>query len=323
MWQCFLTVPSFGKKPDGRTGPCVSEAGFVLISVLLVTAVLVAVVAEFAYNIYLSTSTAANFSESQRAGTLADNGMELAGAAIEELIKAKPNLTIEKDGLVFLKAEGDMTVYIKVVDEAGKISLRTVYEKNGVENPVVHAEYSRLLKNLDLPNAKKLEDTLADWIDSNGEPRVYGAEAADYYSTLQRPYAPADGYLKSNDELLMIKDYTPEVVTKISPWVSTYNVSGLVNINTAPVEVLLTLSESMTRQLADKIIEFRQESPFKQVSDIMKVPGFEKTGFDLQDKITVKSDTFRIFSRATSGEITREAEAVYKLKTGFQYWREM
>lgn len=314
---------SFKRKTTGVKTPGASQGGFVLIAVLLVTVVLVAVVAEFAYNIYLSTARAANFRDSQRAGILADKGVELAGAALEELLKARPNLTIEKEGLVFLKTEGDMTVSIRIVDESGKVSLRTVYEKNGVKNAAVHGEYSRLLKNLDVAEGHRLEDSLADWIDSDDEPRAYGAEAADYYFTLQRPYTPANGYLKSTDELLMIKDYTPDTFSKISPFVSPYNTDGRVNINTAPLEVLLTLSDEMTGQLARKVIDFRKDRPFKDISDIMKVSDFEKIGFELQDKITVKSDTFRIYSRAVSGEIARDAEAVYKLKSGFMYWREM
>lgn len=313
----------FKRKNRGVETPGASQGGFVLIIVLLVTAVLVAVVAEFAYNIYLSTARAANFKDGQRAGLLADKGAELAGAAIEELLKATPNLTIERDGLVFFKTEGDMTVTLRIVDELGKLSLRTVYQNNGVKNAATYDEYSRLLKNLGIPERSRLEGSLADWIDADSEPRSYGAEAADHYLNLPKPYRPANRYLESTDELLMIKDYTPEVFARISQFVSPYNTDGLVNINTAPAEVLMALSDDMTDSLVHKIMDHRREAPFKDKSDIMKVPGFEKTGFDLMGKITVKSDTFRIYSKAASGEITREAEAVYKLKTGFVYWREM
>lgn len=313
----------FKRNNRGVEVPGASQGGFVLIIVLLVTAVLVAVVAEFAYNMYLSTARAANFKDGQRAGLLADRGAELAGAAIEELLKATPNLTIEKDGLIFFKTEGDMTVTLRIVDELGKLSLRTVYQNNGVKNAATYDEYSRLLNNLGVPERSRLEGPLADWIDADDEPRSYGAEAADYYLNLPKPYRPSNRYLESTDELLMIKDYTPEVFARVSPFVSPYNTDGLVNINTAPAEVLMALSDDMTDSLVRKIMDHRREAPFKDKSDIMKVPGFEKTGFDLMGKITVKSDTFRIYSKAASGEITREAEAVYKLKTGFVYWREM
>ncbi len=314
------------KSPSGGRRPAVtglSQQGFVIVVVLLVTAVLVAIVVEFAYNVYLSTARAGNFRDSQRAGLLAGRSVEFAGAAVEGLLKRKPNLTIEKDGLVFFEVEGDMTVTIKVVDEMGKLSLRTVYEKTGVKNAAVYDEYSRLLKNLDIEGRRGLEEALADWIDMDDEPRLYGAEDADYRNARPGPYRPGNSYLESVDDLLMLKGYSPEVHGRISPFVSVYNTSGLVNVNTAPKEVLMALSDDMTEDLAGRIIDYRAETPFKDRSDIMKVPGFERIGFDLQDKIAVSSDMFRIYSKVASGDITRQAEAVYSIKRGFLFWRDM
>ncbi len=311
------------RKAAGRFDPAASQQGFIIVVVLLVTAILVAVVVEFAYNVYLSTARAGNFRDGQRAALLAGKSMEFAGAAVEQLLRAKPNLTIEKDGLVFLKTEGDMTVTIKVVDELGKLSLRTVYENNGVKNEKVYDEYERLLKNLDVPGRAALEDSLADWIDKDDEPRLYGAEVSDYLNARPTPYRPGNAYLKTVDDLLMIKGYSPEVFARISPFVSAYNDGGLVNINTASKEALMALSDDMTEELANKIIDHRAETPFTDRSDLMKVSGFDKIGFNLLDRITVSSDMFRIYSKVTSGGITRQAEGVYRVDRGFVYWREM
>ena len=309
------------RKPRGDAKQ--GERGFVIIVVLLITAILVAVVVEFAYSVYLATARAGNFMHGQKASLLAGRGVEFAGAAIEDLLKKNPNLTIEKDGLVFFQTEGDMTITIRVVDELGKLSLRTVYEANGVKNDRVHDEYSRLIKNLDIEGGPGLAGALADWIDSDDEPRLYGAESADYRAAYNKPYTPANAYLESVDDLLMIKGYDPEIFRLISPFVSAYNTGGLVNINTAPEEALMALSDDMTGELAKKIKDARAISPFRNTSDLMKVSGFEVIGFDLQDKITVSSDTFRIYSKVTSGDIERQAEAVYRIKSGFVYWREM
>lgn len=310
------------RRPDRCARPS-SEQGFVIIVVLLITAILVAVVVEFSYSVYLSTARAGNFMNGQKAALLAGRAMEFAGAAVDDLLKRNPNLTIEKGGLVFFESEDGMTVTIRVVDELGKLSLRTVYEGNGVRNDTVHEEYSRLLENLQIENIKPLEGALADWIDSDDDPRLYGAEAGDYRDTRGRPFKPGNAYLQSADDLLMVKGYTPEAFGLIRDFVSVYNTDGLVNINTAPEEVLMTLSDDMTETLARRIIDARAEAPFKNGAGIMKVEGFETLGFDMQDKITATSDTFRIYAKVTSGEITREAEAVYKIKGGFVYWREM
>jgi len=54
------------------------------------------------------------------------------------------------------------------------------------------------------------------------------------------------------------------------------------------------------------------------------VSGFETIGFSLQDKITVRSSVFRIFSRATVGEGIKDVEAVVDTQSNGRvlYWRE-
>jgi general secretion pathway protein K len=299
------------------------EGGYALIITLFVTAILVAVIVEYAYGVYVSTARAAIFKDSQRAGLLAGNGVELAERALEDLTRRTPNMTSPPEGLVFTRTEAGMTVEIRVVDELSRISSNVVYEKTGVENGRISSSFSVLLDVLGLDPHLKV--TLSDWIDADDEPRIYGAEAADHYGALADPYRPRNGYPATTDELLMVKGFSPEVYRALKDYVSPYNTGGLVNINTAPGAVIMALSEEITEDLADDVIRRREEAPFKDRSEIIKVPGFETLGFGLQDKITVESRVYRVISRATSGEITREVEAVVHVGKGgggLLYWRE-
>ncbi|MCI0332375.1 MAG: type II secretion system protein GspK [Planctomycetes bacterium] len=54
-------------------------------------------------------------------------------------------------------------------------------------------------------------DSILDWIDSDDEPRMLGAER-NYYSTLSPPYAPRNGPLGSIEELLLVRDVTPALL---------------------------------------------------------------------------------------------------------------
>lgn len=54
-------------------------------------------------------------------------------------------------------------------------------------------------------------DAILDWIDSDDEPREFGAEI-DYYSGLDPPYAPRNGPLHTVDELLLVRGVTPELL---------------------------------------------------------------------------------------------------------------
>ncbi len=60
-----------------------------------------------------------------------------------------------------------------------------------------------------------------------------------------------------------------------------------VNINTASKEVLMTL-KGVGEALADRIIEYREKTPFKAPEDIMNVKGVGQKVFENnKDRITV------------------------------------
>lgn len=312
---------SFLGTARGRVGSAkVREGGYALIITLFVTAILVAVIVEFAYGVYVSTARAAIFRDSQRASLMAGNGVELAAKALEEITRRRPNMTMDEKGLVFTRTDAGMTLEIRVVDELSKLSPHVVYEKTGVDNANVGGPYARLLDLLGLE--AHLMETLSDWIDADDEPRVRGGEAADYYGGLPEPYSPRNGYLDTTDELLMVKGYDRDVYKTIKDYVSPYNTVGLVNVNTAPKTVLRALDDEISGELADEIIRQRAEAPFRDRSDIIKVQGLETIGIGLQNKITVDSRTYRVYSKAASGDVTREVEAVVEVGKGFIYWRE-
>ncbi len=309
-----------GRLMDLVTRPLASKDGLALVTTLLVTAILVTMVTEFVYGVYISTSRVANFRDSQRAAVLAATGVEMARAVFEKIVKERPHMTMGEDGLVFTQSEGDMKVSIRVVDERARLSAKIVYRDTGLFVDNQKDEYSRLLERLGL-DSDLLVDTLSDWMDADEEPRTYGAEGADYYSVLPRPYKPKNGYPDTKEELLLVKGYNKDVYKTISPYITVYT-DGLININTAPKEVLMSLADEVTEELAGELIDYRKETPFKDVSDIMKVPGFETIGIRLQDRIAVTSDTYRVFSRAEVGDAVREVEAVFTTGRGILYWRE-
>lgn len=298
-----------------------NQSGVALIAALLVTAILLTLVTDFIYRMYISSSRAGILKDSVRAGALASDGVVLAKAGLEELLRRDANLVMDREGLVFSKPAGaGMSIEIKAVDESGRLSMKAVYPMTGLSDPRVEKSLRKLFKDAKLEDS--LVDSLSDWIDNDDVPRPGGAESLQY-RTGPKPYKPRNNNFETLDELLLVKGFKTEVFGAVSNYLTPYSVDGLVNINTAPKEVLAALSDEMTGELADRIIKKRKEAPFRDRSDIMKVPGFERVGFSLQDRITTTSRTFRVFSRATAGETVREAEAVIQLGGGVLYWREM
>ena len=297
-----------------------NQRGVALIAALLVTAILLTLVTDFIYRMYIASSRAGILKDSVRAGALASDGVVLAKAGLEELLRKDSNLVMDREGLVFSKPAGaGLSIEIRAVDESGRLSLRAVYPMTGLTDPRVDKPLRKLFKDAKLEDS--LAESLADWIDSDDVPRPGGAESPQYRSG-PRPYKPRNNHPETLDELLLVKGFTPDVFGAVNRYLTPYSPDGLVNINTAPKEVLAALSDEMTGELADRIIKKRKEAPFRDRSDIMKVPGFERVGFSLQDRITTASRTYRVFSRASAGEVVREVEAVIQLGGGVLYWRE-
>ena len=122
---------------------------------------------------------------------------------------------------------------------------------------------------------------LIDWLDTGDDPYTEihtdglsipttGAEEI-YYQSLSKPYGCKNGPLETLEELSLVKGFTPEIVKLISPHLAV-NKTATVNVNTASAEVLMSLNLEITRDVADKIIDYRQTEPikdFRQLEDVL------------------------------------------------------
>jgi general secretion pathway protein K len=292
------------------------EKGVALVLVLLVTAAMTAIIAGIISTVHGQLNRTSNFIEGQKAAQAAEGGFELAARYLKTLNRDYIWLGT---GTFATQVEG-MVLEVTVEDESGKLQTNSIIFPNGEVNEAARASYRSLLKSLGMEPS--LSETLADWLDMDDVTRGGGAEGQSFYHKLPEPYAPKNGHLDSVGELALVKGYERRSVERLGRFLTVYS-DGLVNINTAPKEVLMALSEEITPSMADSIIKRRDEKPFADASDIRSVSGFETLVFSLRGRIKVKSDIFRVRTRAISGGVVREVEAV--VRTGgakkVLYWR--
>lgn len=134
-------------------------------------------------------------------------------------------------------------VDIEVWDESGKLPLNTMPEN--LLNRLLEEEF-----DFGFGTARELSSTLLDWIDSDSNPRLNGAES-DFYLRERPPYRAADAPLQSLDELRLIKAWDEEFFDSsgqpnerfqhLSEMVSVYR-TGPVNLNSAPAPVIELLA---------------------------------------------------------------------------------
>lgn len=113
---------------------------------------------------------------------------------------------------VIAPAEHDQTgtsLRFGLSDESGKLNLNTILmfaANSNLSDDTTRAFF------LQLPNmTNDVADAILDWIDSDDNPRQYGAEA-EYYLALPQPYRPANGVLTSLDDLLLVRGVTPALL---------------------------------------------------------------------------------------------------------------
>jgi len=292
--------------------------GMALVLTLLVVALITAMVVEFAYGVYINTTALYNWETSQKLSLAAKSATRLAGKLISDQVS---QFSFTYPGVLEMSQkipseDLDGMIGIRIEDENSKFNLNTlgglsvILGANKDQDP--YNCFVRLLTALKLNT--DIADRVSYWIDSSTEHRpLYGQVATK------------NGKLETIDELLLIPGIDTDSYEKLLPYVTIYG-NNSININGAAVPVLMSLSSSITQDIAGTLVAYRQSSPFESTTDILKVAGFDKIGqqFPL-GYISVKGTSFHVIATASSGGISRIIESVFDVAGGarlVRYWKE-
>ncbi len=269
------------------------ERGFALIAVLLVLALLGIVGAEFAYSMRLEASAMRSWRDSLAAAHLAEAGVE---QALRELSDDFAVVGLADDGLLTLYTNTGVPLphlpRTRVRLGPGEFSYRITDEQARVNVNTASADrLERLLQCLGIDKTVRdpIIDSILDWIDSNDEHRMNGAESDDYYLKLPTPYRARNGPLESLSELLQIKGVTPAIFegTGGGPGLAevlTARRARLERYNLNTVAPLVLCGLGIAEAQISEILQHRHEAPYLTPPTTMPAG----TGFG------VTSELFRI-----------------------------
>jgi general secretion pathway protein K len=234
--------------PRGFAGPG-RDRGIALIVVLLVLALLLTVVADFAQTVRLEAVTTINFRTGLGETWLAEAGYQ---RAVAEILPEAISHELDGEGRLVFRRErlgtpavperldvplGAARFSYRITDETARINL----------NRAAPSLLDRLLTELRVEKTERdaIGDAIQDWRDPNEEHRLNGAES-DYYQSLAVPYRSKNGDFDAVEELLQIRGVTPELLrgTAERPGLAaslTVAGTGTVNVNTADRPVLRAL----------------------------------------------------------------------------------
>jgi len=316
------------------TGVLGRRDGVALLVTLLTLVLIVSLVWEIFRTGARAAQTGAYGRDSIRAELLAEGGISAAKIALREdagnnsfdtldEVWSRPVPPIEL---------GEGTIRVAVEDEERKINLNKLILPNGnAPDDQKLAVFRRLLEILEVNPA--LADAIVDWIDNDDSPRVGGAESA-YYGSLPHPYKAKNDLFDTVEELRLVRGVTPAIFETLRPFVTVHS-SGMVNLNTAPRQILMSLSAGQDAAdageigdgTAGEILEYRKEHPFRKIEEIGDVSPFlqdlyKRTRF--RDLITVQGAAFHVRSSGEIAGTVRTIDAV-GVRAGnniqWRYWR--
>ncbi|MBF8260230.1 MAG: Type II secretion system protein K [Actinobacteria bacterium] len=311
-----------------------NDSGVALLVTLLVLVLIVALAMEIFHVGARAAQSGAYGRDSVRSALLAEGGAAAAKIALRQDAKDNQYDTLDEiwSRPVPPIELGEGVVAVTVEDEERKLNLNKLILANGnAPDEQRLAVFRKLLSIIGIEQS--VADAVVDWLDNDDSARVGGAETS-YYMSLPYPYRAKNDLFDTLDELRLVRGITKEAFEKIKPFVTVHS-SGMVNINTAPKEILMALSAGqdasdggeISSATADQIIEYRKETPFQKTKDIGSVNPmlrdlYDKTRF--RDLIDIKSTVFHVRSMGDFGGTVRTVDAV-GVRAGndiqWRYWR--
>lgn len=296
------------------------KKGLVLLLVLSAVALFMALVVPFTADQFTDLELANNFKDSLQCQYLGDAGVEAAVSILAEDNRAYD--ADDEDWAKFSEAMLMSSSYLdgmqmtgEISDECAKLNLNALVKKQGEEWIVDQfriEQFKKLFKVLEIEitetELNDLCDALVDWLDGDDEISGTGGAESEYYQSLEQPYAAKNRPMDTPEELLLIKGLRDN-----PQWFyGTYNedgsadVKGLrdyitcgpleqkVNLNTASLEVLESLSKDIDASMAESFIGCR---PIKTMNDMETCKAGLNTIADytkLQDMVDIKSSRFSV-----------------------------
>jgi general secretion pathway protein K len=144
-------------------------------------------------------------------------------------------------------------------DEAGKFNLNNLLVNGQTPSAADIAVFKRLLTKLDLN--PDLADAVIDWIDADSQLSPAGAEDS-FYMSLPRPYRAANQPLVQWQELARVRGFDAKTMQRLAPFATALPARTLINLNTAPSEVLAALLPNLNDSDIANILRVRETLPY-------------------------------------------------------------
>jgi len=200
----------------------------------------------------------------------------------------------------------------RLTDLQGRFNLNNLVNNSGKLDAQSLGQFQTLLQDQNLPI--DLAQAIADWQDSDIEAQGGSGAEDDFYAGLESPYRTPNQKISSTSELRLIRGIDDEQLVLLKPLVTALPEQTLLNVNTAPVEVFLSLG--ISKEDAEKLTERLKEDPVESIADFEKLSEVSKYKIDTS-KLSVESQYFLLEVTVEIGQIrSRLSSVIFRDKDG-------
>ncbi len=297
--------------------------GYVLIIVLVITTLLISVAGDFIVMAQTNIGYGQKLKNRLKAGYLARSGIQLGQfvlyadlqGANAEMLTGKPT-DKEVDSYNDIWAIDypaipidDGTLKVRISDENAKINLSVLAnEYTGDDNTKFYYFTQNFFMNMGfLPD---IADVIRDWVDIDDSRMPYGAEGADHYQRLPSPYPAKNNAMDSIDELLLLKEVTPEIYYGLGGgnYESEKREQNLVDNNMGNVSLDFDKIQEMVggsdagekpTDDSDRLLTAIGKEKSRELRDYFTVYGDRQDWTSEMNKININTASFRVISALT------------------------
>lgn len=260
------------------------EEGAALLTVLLLVAVMSALAVGVLDDIRFGLRRTANAETVGQAQWYALGAETVARARLARLAARDPLRTPagEWNGRWLLYPIDNGAIRVRITDAGACFNLNSVVQgarEQWARRELGLSQFIGLLRALDVSprDAEQLVETLADWIDTDGNRSALGGED-DAYIRAAPPYRTSGTLLSEVSELRAIRGFTPEIYARIRPFVCALPTADLspINVNLLDEGKAALLTMLMDGQLdpraAADIIKSRPNGGWQTVEEFWNNP---------------------------------------------------
>lgn len=296
-----------------------TDRGAALLTILMIVSVMsvaaVAAVSSLSRSIELSRSA----SHRSQIRLASQSILEFGAPVVEQFVSQSVNGLLPTD-IIALPFERGM-INMTVTDATNCFNLNQI---GAIDDSLADERYQKLLVTLGFfeADARALTDSLADWIDTNDNPRAFGQES-NFYARQETPYMAANTRLANVSELYAIEGYTSEIVKRISPFICTRPNADQtpLNIETlkeADASLLVTLfSNEMKVETAEGLILGRPLDGWGTTEAFLTHPTVLQIAEHARNDamISINPSYIDLHAQISSGPMTQTVKLTYDIAT--------